>query len=164
MTHDDPHSKAADAVHEGRPVEAQYTRQGRPGVRILWLLIVSAGAAAVLLLGMWFVSQGGFSNTNANDGGQAVDARADIYSLGCMLFELLTGKVPYSAATPNDLLNKHVSAAVPAVSAVNPNATTTVTDLLRKMLAKKPADRPATMQEVLRQLRAIRLLERATIA
>ena len=48
MIHQDPHSKAADAVHEGRPVEAQYTRQGRPGVRILWLLIVSAGAAAVL--------------------------------------------------------------------------------------------------------------------
>jgi hypothetical protein len=76
MTHQDPHSKAADAVHEGRPVEAQYTRQGRPGVRILWLLIVSAGAAAVLLLGMWFLSQGGFSQTNANDGGQAVDAQA----------------------------------------------------------------------------------------
>ena len=76
MTHQDPHSKAADAVHEGRPVEAQYTRQGRPGVRILWLLIVSAGAAAVVLLGLWFVSQGGFSQTNANDGDQAVDAQA----------------------------------------------------------------------------------------
>ncbi len=43
---------------------------------ILWLLIVSAGAAAVLLLGMWFLSQGGLSQTNANDGGQAVDAQA----------------------------------------------------------------------------------------
>lgn len=76
MTHDDPHSRSADPVHQGRPVEAQYTRQGRSGVRILWLLIVSAGAAAILLLGMWFVSQGGFSNTNANNGAQAVDARA----------------------------------------------------------------------------------------
>lgn len=76
MTHDSPHDRAADAVHEGRPVEAQYVRQGRGGVRILTLLIVSAGAAAVLLLGIWFVSHGGFAATNANDGDQAVDAAA----------------------------------------------------------------------------------------
>jgi serine/threonine protein kinase len=96
--------------------------------------------------------------------GQALDARSDIYAFGCVLFELIAGKPPYQAATVNDLLNKHVSAAVPAVSAVNPNATTTVTDLLRKMLAKKPADRPASMREVLKQLRTIRLLENATIS
>lgn len=76
MTHHDPHSEAADAVHEGRPVDAQYVRGARPGKRILVLLIVSAGAAAVLLLGMWFVSNGGFETTNANNGDQAVDAAA----------------------------------------------------------------------------------------
>lgn len=76
MTHESPHDKAADAVHEGRPVEAQYVRGGRGGVRILTLLIVSAGAAAILLLGMWFVSNGGFDNTNANTGQQPVDAQA----------------------------------------------------------------------------------------
>ncbi|HEY0598462.1 hypothetical protein [Brevundimonas sp.] len=76
MTHQSPHDKAADAVHEGRPVEAQYVRGGRGGVRILTLLLVSLAAVAVLLLGMWFVSQGGFSRTNANDGDQTVDAAA----------------------------------------------------------------------------------------
>ena len=76
MTHESPHDKAADAVHEGRPVEAQYVRGGRGGVRILTLLIVSLAAVAILLLGMWFVSQGGFANTNANTGLQAVDAQA----------------------------------------------------------------------------------------
>jgi hypothetical protein len=76
MTEQSPHDKVADAVHEGRPVEAQYVRAGRGGVRILTLLIVSAGAAAILLLGMWFVSQGGFARTNANNGDQAVDAQA----------------------------------------------------------------------------------------
>jgi len=76
MTHQSPHDKAADAVHEGRPVEAQYVRGGRGGVRILTLLLVSLAAVAILLLGMWFVSQGGFSKTNANDGDQAVDAAA----------------------------------------------------------------------------------------
>lgn len=74
--HDSPHDRAADAVHEGRPVEAQYVRGGRGGVRILTLLLVSLAAVAILLLGMWFVSQGGFATTNANDGDQAVDAAA----------------------------------------------------------------------------------------
>lgn len=64
MTHQDPHSRSADAVEHHTPVEAQYVRQGRGGVRILWLLIVSAGAAAILLLGMWLVSNGGFQTVN----------------------------------------------------------------------------------------------------
>ncbi len=76
MTHHDPHSEAADAVHEGRPVDAQYVRGARPGKRMLVLLIVSAGAAAILLLGMWFVSNGGFASQNPNTGAQAVDAAA----------------------------------------------------------------------------------------
>ena len=74
--HDSPHDQAADADHEGRPVEAQYVRGGRGGVRILTLLLVSLAAVAILLLGMWFVSQGGFARTNPNAGGQAVDAAA----------------------------------------------------------------------------------------
>ena len=76
MTHESPHDRAADAVHEGRPVEAQYVRGGRGGVRILTLLVISLAAVAILLLGMWFVSQGGFARTNANNGEQAVDSQA----------------------------------------------------------------------------------------
>jgi len=64
MTHQDPHSHSADAVEHHTPIEAQYVRQGRGGVRILWLLIVSGGAAAVLLLGMWLLSNGGFQTVN----------------------------------------------------------------------------------------------------
>ena len=76
MTHEDPNVRTSNVVDADRTAGAQDTRQGRPGKRILWLLIVSAGAAAVLLLGLWFVSQNGMSETNANDGGQVVDAQA----------------------------------------------------------------------------------------
>jgi eukaryotic-like serine/threonine-protein kinase len=82
-------------------------------------------------------------------------------SLGCMLFELLTGKVPYSAAMSNDLLNKHFSAPIPAVDAINKNATTRVAHLIRQTLGKAPADRPKSMKDVLQQLRTIRFFERA---
>ncbi len=94
--------------------------------------------------------------------GEAVDARSDIYSFGCVIFELIAGRPPYTGADTNDLLNKHVSAVVPAVDAFNTYATTAVAKYLRQMLAKKPSDRPASMKEVLQQLRAMRLVERVT--
>lgn len=93
--------------------------------------------------------------------GQTVDARADIYSFGCVIFELLAGRPPFSAPNPNDLLNKHVSAVPPAVETLNRNATTSISKLIRQMLAKNPAERPASMQDVLKQLRTARFFERA---
>jgi serine/threonine protein kinase len=95
--------------------------------------------------------------------GEALDARSDIYSFGCVLFELIAGRPPYTGADTNDLLNKHVSATVPAVDAFNKNSTTSVSKYLRQLLAKKPAERPGSMKEVLQQLRSIRLLERALV-
>lgn len=94
--------------------------------------------------------------------GQALDARSDIYSYGCVIFELLAGRPPYTAADTNELLNKHVSAAVPAVDTLNRNATADATKLLKQLLAKQPADRPASMKDVLARLKAIRLVERVT--
>lgn len=76
MTHQSPHDKAADAVHEGRPVEARYVRGGGKGRRIFMILLISLSAVAVLLLGMWVLSQGGFAKTNPNTGAQAVDVQA----------------------------------------------------------------------------------------
>jgi serine/threonine protein kinase len=95
--------------------------------------------------------------------GEALDARSDIYSFGCVIFELIAGRPPYTGADTNDLLNKHVSATVPAVDAFNKLATTAAAKYLRQMLAKKPSDRPASMKEVLQQLRSIRLVERVTV-
>ena len=93
--------------------------------------------------------------------GQALDARSDVYSFGCVLFELLAGRPPYTGTDTNDLLNKHVSAPIPAVDKLNPNATSAAAKLIRQLLAKQPAGRPKSMQEVLGQLRAIRLVEKA---
>ena len=95
--------------------------------------------------------------------GGALDARSDIYSFGCVLFELLAGRPPYTSNDTNELLNKHVSATVPAADKFNANITPSASKYIRQLLAKKPADRPKSMQEVLGQVRSIRLVERTTV-
>ena len=127
-------------------------------------LAIAAKASGFLgkLLGSKTLAQGSPSYMSPEQiRGEALDARSDIYSFGCVIFELISGRPPYTGADTNDLLNKHVSATVPAVDAFNKNATTACAKFLRQMLAKKPAERPASMKEVLQQLRAIRLVERA---
>jgi serine/threonine protein kinase len=129
-------------------------------------LAIAAKASGFLgkLLGSKTLAQGSPSYMSPEQiRGEALDARSDIYSFGCVIFELISGRPPYTGADTNDLLNKHVSATVPAVDAFNTNATTACAKFLRQMLAKKPAERPASMKEVLQQLRAIRLVERAVV-
>lgn len=76
MTHDSPHDRAADAVHEGRPVEAQYVRGGRGGVRVLLVLLASVALIAIAFAVIYVASHGPLASTNANDGSQAADAAA----------------------------------------------------------------------------------------
>jgi serine/threonine protein kinase len=88
--------------------------------------------------------------------GQAVDPRSDIYGLGCMFFELLGGRPPYTAVSPNELLNRHLSAAVPSLLAMNSNVSTELADLIARMLAKKRSQRPQSMEELIHEMKDIR--------
>ena len=92
--------------------------------------------------------------------GKSLDQRADIYSFGCVLFELVTGKMPYTGTSPNELLNKHISAPIPSPLVANENVTQEFANLLRIMLAKKPEARCESMWEVLKQVRAIRIFKK----
>ncbi|QDT08888.1 serine/threonine-protein kinase [Planctomycetes bacterium K23_9] len=69
------------------------------------------------------------------------DERTDIYAFGCVLYELCTGKPPYTGDTPNDLLNRHLSSSIPSPIAQNPNVTKDFANLVKSMMAKKPEDR-----------------------
>lgn len=89
--------------------------------------------------------------------GQALDERADLYSFGCMAYELLGGKPPFTGATTNELLNKHLRAPVPPLQASNQNVSDDFAQLARRMLAKKPEDRPESMGEFLRELRGMQI-------
>ncbi|RLS34766.1 MAG: serine/threonine protein kinase [Planctomycetota bacterium] len=92
--------------------------------------------------------------------GQPPDFRSDVYSLGCVAYEMLAGAPPFTGSDQNDLLGKHIYANPPVVEAANRNVTPAASKLIRQMMAKKLADRPATMQDVVRGLKTIRLFER----
>ena len=85
--------------------------------------------------------------------GLPLDARADIYSFGCVLFELVTGKPPYTGESPNDLLQKHISATIPSPLVMNDNVTKEYADIVKSMMAKRPEDRPESMWELMKALR-----------
>jgi serine/threonine protein kinase len=126
-------------------------------------LAIAAPAAGLLgrLFGAGTRAQGSPSYMSPEQiRGAPLDARSDIYSFGCVLFELLAGRPPFTAPNTNDLLNKHVAETAPSIEKFNRNVTTSASELLRHMLAKKPAARPRSMKVVLQRLRSIRLLER----
>jgi len=85
---------------------------------------------------------------------------ADMYSLGCTFYELLTTRQVFTGDTLNELLNKHLSAPPPPVGQRNKNITPEFSELLKAMLAKKPQDRPKDSRELLRLLQATRLFRR----
>jgi serine/threonine-protein kinase len=79
--------------------------------------------------------------------------RSDVYGLGCMLFELCTGDVPFSGSLP-ELMTKHTDALPPRPSALRSTIPTALERLIMRMLAKDPAMRPP-MSEVCGALASI---------
>ena len=96
--------------------------------------------------------------------GQVVHARADIYSFGCTAFELLAGRPPFQSRTQAELLQMQLTSQPPSVESYNRSVPKGVVRLIRKMLSKSAASRPASMDEVVEQLRSFRKLERASQA
>jgi serine/threonine protein kinase len=78
--------------------------------------------------------------------GQAVTSASDVYSLGCLFLELLTGDVPFFATTDTPLRTHHLSTPAPPARRRRSDVPDALSDLTAAMLAKEPAARPSAME------------------
>ncbi len=72
---------------------------------------------------------------------ERIDGRSDVYSLACVVYEMLTGEVPFPGATPQTIRAKHLHAPVPDVTILRPALPAGVQEVMQRALAKSPADR-----------------------
>jgi eukaryotic-like serine/threonine-protein kinase len=84
--------------------------------------------------------------------GADIDARTDLYALGCVLYELLTGEPPFIGSTPAATMHMHCKSPVPRVTEVALDCPVALENLINRLLAKDPDDRPASALEVARAL------------
>jgi serine/threonine-protein kinase len=86
--------------------------------------------------------------------GEQIDAQTDIYSFGVVLYELLTGELPYPGDNFLTVAMKHVNDPSPNVLDRRPDTPLRLASLIERCMAKAPADRPASMADVVAELEA----------
>lgn len=143
------------------------------------LLLDRAGSVKILDMGLARLEQGGIESADAaaqeglTHSGEIMgtadymapeqardtrtaDQRADIYSLGCTMFRLLTGKVPYEGSSVVMKILAHRDEPIPVLSQVCPGVPVQLDAVFHRMLAKEPGERYQTMTEVIADLERCR--------
>ncbi|MEP7293544.1 MAG: protein kinase, partial [Chloroflexota bacterium] len=109
---------------------------------------------AKIVTGVQFTSSGGMVGTPAymapEQGlGDAGDERSDLYSLGVIFYQLVTGTLPYEAETPLAIILKHLNEPIPSARDRVPELPESVDTVIQRLMAKDPADRYQTANQVI---------------
>jgi serine/threonine-protein kinase len=96
--------------------------------------------------------------------GEGLDARADLYSFGATIYELLTGRPPFVASNPSDLLTKQLTEKPTSPQVYNPEIADDLANLILRMLNKKREERPKDFHEFLAKFRGLRTIFKTAVA
>jgi len=108
--------------------------------------VTEAGAATLTETGL-AVGTPAYMSPEQASGSKDIDARSDLYSLGCVLYEMLSGETPYLGNTPQAIVAKKLSEPAPRVSVVRDKVPPAVEAALDRALSRTPADRFATAEQ-----------------
>ncbi len=134
--------EAAEQAAAGKPAGGKPAAEGSS----------LAAAAAEMTLANMAMGTPAYMAPEQAENAAGVDHRADIYSLGCTLYVLLTGRPPFEGATALEVITKHKSEPVVRPEAIVKRMPKGLSDITLKMVAKRPADRYANLGEVIRAL------------
>ena len=104
-----------------------------------------------------------YMSPEQSGGSGRITGRADIYSLGCVLYEMLVGEPPFSGRSAQVVLARHSVAEVPSIRAVRSTIPPGLEIAIRRAMAKSPADRFATAEEFAAALSPERLSQQAPV-
>jgi serine/threonine protein kinase len=88
---------------------------------------------------------------------EPLDPRSDVYSFGCVVYELVSGKPPFTGGSADELLQRHLSAPVPSILAADATVSEELAGLVARCMAKPREDRPESMEAFLDSFRSLRL-------
>src|SRR2546427_3983038 len=77
-------------------------------------------------------------------GGRELDGRSDLYSLACVMYEMLAGAPPFTGPTVESVVRQHLTAGAPPITTLRPGTPPEIAQALERALAKTPADRQPT--------------------
>lgn len=117
--------------------------------------IVDFGIAKLLDSALASLTRGGLIGTPAymspeHARGEGIDTRTDLYSLGAILFEMLTGRTPYQAETPTGIIMRHLTDPIPRLVDARPDLSAQLQNVIDRSMAKRAQDRLASAGDVAR--------------
>ena len=114
---------------------------------------IDAAAAEAITSGSLVIGTPAYMSPEQGQGVRNIDGRSDLYSLACVVYEMLAGSVPFPGPTPAAIQARKALQPVPPMRVVRPTMPVPVEDALRRCLAVIPADRFATAHDFVEALR-----------